>query len=117
MKYRKLDTDGDYTFGLGDSDFYSDTPEAVAQAVLTRLKLDQGEWFLDINEGTPYSTEILGTGTIGRYDFAIKDRIINTFGVQQIREYYSYIDPNDRSSHIFCVIDTIYGQTNLQATL
>lgn len=64
MRYRKLNTNGDYTFGQAQSNFYVNTPEAVAQAVKTRLLLIQGEWFLDVSEGTPYSAKILGAGKV-----------------------------------------------------
>ena len=39
MKYRKLTENGDYAFGRGGADMHADTPEAVGQAVLTRLRL------------------------------------------------------------------------------
>ena len=55
MRYRKLDAAGDFVFGHGAADYHRDSPEAVAQAVLTRLKLHRGEWFLDRSEGTPYT--------------------------------------------------------------
>ena len=38
MKYRKLTENGDYAFGRGGADMHADTPEAVGQAVLTRLR-------------------------------------------------------------------------------
>ena len=38
MRYRKLDANGDYTFGSGSSCFISDH-DAVVQAIVTRLKL------------------------------------------------------------------------------
>ncbi|EJX4360738.1 hypothetical protein OD522_005447, partial [Salmonella enterica] len=60
MRYRREDENGDYTFGRGDSGFFVDCPEAVAQAVKTRLQLWQGQWFLDVNEGTPYEQTIIG---------------------------------------------------------
>ena len=33
MRYRREDTEGDYTFGQGDDTFLIDSPECVAQAV------------------------------------------------------------------------------------
>ena len=48
MKYRKLTENGDYAFGRGGADMHADTPEAVGQAVLTRLRLFAGEWFVDL---------------------------------------------------------------------
>lgn len=33
MRYRKLDENGDYSFGGQQADYYRDTPLAVAQAV------------------------------------------------------------------------------------
>ena len=50
MKYRKLTENGDYAFGRGGADMHADTPEAVGQAVLTRLRLFAGEWFVDLKE-------------------------------------------------------------------
>ena len=44
MKYRKLTENGDYAFGRGGADMHADTPEAVGQAVLTRLRLFAGSY-------------------------------------------------------------------------
>ena len=63
MKYRKLTENGDYAFGRGGADMHADTPEAVGQAVLTRLRLFAGEWFVDLKEGTPYVPGVLGKHT------------------------------------------------------
>lgn len=76
MRYRKQDENGDYAFGNQGADFYVDSQEAVAQAVQTRLLLNQGEWFLDTTEGTPYSTQILDKYTATKYDAAIRQRIL-----------------------------------------
>lgn len=112
MIYRKLDVNGDYTFGLKSGNFYRNNPDAVAQAVKTRLGLIQGEWFLDTTIGTPYNSQILGAGTVSRYDAAIQEVILETQGVQGISQYASSVDPITRGATINCTIDTVYGQTS-----
>lgn len=89
MRYRALDAAGDMTFGASQVNFLVNSPETVAQAVLTRLRLLKGEWFLDNTAGTPWSTEILGVRTRPTYDRAIRDRISGTQGVVSILSYSS----------------------------
>lgn len=117
MIYRKLDANGDYTFGQGSGNFYKDQPEAVAQAVKTRLGLIEGEWFIDTTAGTPYNSRILGAGKVSSYDQAIQEVILNTSGVLRITEYSSGVDPDTREALIDCTIDTIYGTVSIQQTL
>lgn len=115
--YRKLDENGDYVFGKGPGNFHIDSPEAVAQAVKTRLALSEGEWFLDVNHGTPYNSQILGAGKVATYDLAIQTVILNTNGVKSIVAYSSGVDPNTRGAFVNCVIDTIYGQATVRSNL
>lgn len=117
MRYRKLDANGDYTFGQGAGNFWRDQPEAVAQAVQTRLGLSQGEWFLDTSAGTPYNSKILGAGTISSYDLAIQSEIANTAGLLSIDEYSSGVDPSTRKAQVNATITTIYGQTSVSSNL
>lgn len=117
MTYRKLSSTGDYTFGRGSGNFYKDQPEAVAQAVQTRLGLIQGEWFLDVTNGTPYNSQVLGAGTVGKYDQAIQSVILGTPGVTQLLSYSSAVDPTTRKATISCDIDTVFGPTSVTATL
>lgn len=116
MKYRKLDADGDYTLGTG-ADFYTDQPEGVAQAVLTRLRLFSGEWFLDITDGTPWRTEVLGKYSQATYDTVVKQRILSTPGVNLIIGYSSSFDSSTRKLSINAKINTIYGVQIVQGTL
>lgn len=116
MKYRALSSTGDYVFGQGSLQFLINSPEAVGQAVLTRLLLMQGEWFLDTSEGTPYSTQILGTGTQSLYDQAIQQRILGTPGVLRIDSYASVLD-DQRNLTVSCTITTQYGQTTIETVL
>lgn len=110
MRYRKLDANGDYTFGHGQSDFFINEPAAVGQAVGTRLLLITKEWFLDLTEGTPYNTDILGTGTTPLRDVAVQRRILGTQGCKSITDYNSRVDPDTRAYSVQATIETIYGE-------
>lgn len=117
MRNRKLSPTGDYVFGQGSTEFLIDTPDAVAQAVLTRLKLVRGEWFDDLNEGTPWRTEILGENTQDTYDIALREVILDTPGVVRIDTYASVLDGQTRSLQVVARITTVYGQTTINEVL
>ncbi|MFA9439390.1 hypothetical protein ACDA63_07115 [Uliginosibacterium sp. sgz301328] len=116
MRYRRLDANGDYTFGTG-GDFLRDSPETVAQAVRTRLDLWRGEWFVDTSDGTPWQTEVLGKNTAATYEAAIKRRIVGTEGVTQLVDFSSSYDGDTRRLTVTATIDTAYGQTTITETL
>lgn len=115
LRVRALDANGDFLFGQGVSEFLIDSPEAVAQSVRTRLALAAGEWFLDMTEGTPYNTKILGEGTRDLYDQAIRERILGTPGVESIDEYLSTLD--NRQLAVVVIINTQFGQAVIQQVL
>lgn len=115
MRQRAFRADGDYAFGA-NTPFLADTPACVAQAVMTRLRLATGEWFLDLNEGTPYDGQILGHNTGATRDLAIRIRILETPGVEQISDYLSFVDAT-RAFVVFANIDTIYGPAGINVTL
>ena len=115
MRYRKLDENNDYSFGNGQNDFYRDVPEAVAQSVKTRLLLWLGEWFLNIEEGTPFMQSILGKYSKAVADTAIQDRVLATTGVTDISDYESILDPDQRAMSVPTLkIDTIYGPSAVE---
>lgn len=116
MRYRKLTESGDYSFGNGSNQILVNSPDAVAQAVSTRLALHQGEWFLDSQEGMPWSTQVFGTGTRTIHDSAIQQRILGTPGVLSIDNYQSYKDAS-RKLVVSCFINTLYGSSPLQQVL
>lgn len=117
MRYRKLDNTGDFCFGHGNLDYYQDCPEAVAQAVKTRLALWAGEWFLDQEEGTPWGLRVLGKNRAEDYDPLIRLRILETQGVSSISSYESVWDADSRALAIDVTIDTIYGATSVSGEL
>lgn len=113
MRYRSLDVNGDYSFGKGPLEILVNSPECVAQACKTRLALFVGEWYLDQENGTPYSTDILGENTRPLYDQAIQERILETQGVDSITAYASVLNGAVRALSITATISTIYGTTDL----
>jgi hypothetical protein len=122
MRYRKLTPGispgfgfGDYTFGRGPTEsFWSDVPDAVGQAVLTRLMLEEGQWFLDKEDGTPWNTRVLGKYTGDLRDPVIRSRVLGTQGVESILQYSSNQNRETRDFGINMVLDTVYGQAQVQ---
>ena len=117
MQYRRLDANGDMVIGHGSADYLKDSPECVAQAVVTRLRLLRGEWFLDLTEGTPYAPAVLGKHTKGTYDFAIRQRVLKTEGVTEIEEYESIFDGETRALTVNIRINTVYGPAQIQEVM
>lgn len=116
MKYRKLDANGDYSLGTG-ADFAQNTPEAVAQAIGTRLRLWRGEWFLDQTEGTPWKEEVLGKRNGRNPDAVIKARILGTPEVTAIAAYTSQYNGETRALSITATVETTYGTVQLTEVL
>lgn len=117
MRYRALSAAGDSTFGSGSTAFFVNDAQAVAQLILTRLLLMTGEWFLDVTEGTPYSTQIIGVRTTSTYDSAIKNRILGTEGVVAITAYSSFLNRATRALAVNATVSTIFGQVQLNAVI
>lgn len=113
LRYRRLDADGDMTFGHGQRNFLIDTPETVAQSIMTRLNLFTGEWFVNLAAGTPWLTDVVGAHTLTLADSVIRNRILSTFGVLRMDEYDSEYDPRVRSFTVHARVTTIFGETNL----
>lgn len=119
MIYRRLDSDGDYVFGQGRSQFLSGS-EAIAQAIITNLKLLLGEWWEDVNNGLPLWQSILGIpGSEANQlsiDNIIKDRILKTnlngeVLVSSIDDYTRTYDSATRVYTFEAVVTTIYSES------
>ena len=85
MKVRKLTVSGDYRLGHGDKDFLIDNAEGVAQNVMTRLALWQGQWFINNYEGTSWIQHFLDKHNA--VDQVIRTRIFDTPGVLTTLSY------------------------------
>ena len=118
MKYRRLDKQGDYTFG---SNNFLTGVEAVAQAVMTRLKLLKGEWWEDLNDGLPLWQEILGQSGSNSHivyiDNVITQRIYNTTDVVSIIDYESNWNSATREYGFVAKVNTAYSETTIEGIL
>lgn len=108
---RRLSPTGDMMFGQGLGNFASAT-EAAAQNVRTRLLLIRGEWFLDLDAGTPYREEVFVSPVqLALAESAIKQAILGTIDVSEITEFSLVLDHNTRLLTVAATITTIYDET------
>lgn len=73
--------------------------EATAQAVRARLRLFLGEWFLDVTRGTNWFGAVLGKAPQDVAEIELKNQILSTPGVAQIRRFV--FDPDLVNRRLF----------------
>ncbi|SEO76201.1 hypothetical protein SAMN02800692_1983 [Luteibacter sp. UNC138MFCol5.1] len=108
MRVRRIDSDGDWTFGAGRAS-YADRTESVAQRVKTRLLSLQGDWFLDLSHGLPWFDLIERPADLAKVERAVKAQILRTDGVRRITAFSMSVDPGTRAMAITTSIVDIYG--------
>lgn len=113
MRYRALSSTGDYVFGRGAGAILVDVPQAVGQAIYTRLRLQFGEVFFAPDAGVPYETDIVGYGDKRDRDALIISTILDTRGVSELLTFDSLIDPITRRYGFSATVRTIYGIANV----
>jgi hypothetical protein len=101
---------GDMVFGHGASDYYINKAEGVGQLVETRLLLWLGQWFLNVDDGTPWLTRVLGKYTEDFRDATIQQRILATPNVNGIDGYNSQLNRQTRQWNVAAKVDTSFGQ-------
>ena len=111
MKYRRLSPTGDYMFGFGNTSFATDL-EACAQAIKTKLKMFQGEYWEDLDEGLPFFQQMAGSRNKTMIDALIRSRILETPGVTSIQSFSSEISA-DRKYTATALVNTEYGETEV----
>jgi len=117
MLVRRLDGNHDMTFGHGLADMATQA-EACAQNVKTRLLLLQEEWFLDTSAGVPYLQQIMvKPANTALAESLIKQTILGTEGVSELRGFSMSFDRNTRRMSIAATVATVYGTTaNIRVT-
>lgn len=119
ITYRALDPYGDPLFGNGQGNFLSDV-DAVAQAIGTRIKLLQLEWWESVNDGTPLFQSILGSTSPAQQAQTIalilEQRILNTPYVLSISDVQTSFDPIERIFGFTCRVQTQFGTVTVTTT-
>jgi len=105
------------TFGANGANFLVNSPAAVAQIVLTRLKLLAGEWFLDVTAGMPWKGQVIGAHTQSTRDEAIKSCILGTQGVTAIAAGTYSSTVSGRNLQVAATLVTAYGAIPFAAVL
>jgi len=117
MRVRKLSATGGMTFGQGLGNFYINSAAGVGQEVVTRLKLIQGEWYLDTSQGVPWLTQMLGYSQQAVRDLLVKNTILTTPNVNILDYFKSVTNKATRQYSVTANIGTVYGPTTISTNL
>lgn len=120
MVNRKLDSNGDYSFGQNNSDMLKGV-DAVAQAIKTKLLLFQAEWWEDQNDGLPLFQSIIGQYNLEDVKVAVSrllsDRIKDVKEVLSVIESSVNINEKERSISYKYVVNTTEGTISEEVNL
>ncbi|MCR9028321.1 hypothetical protein NXA99_07210 [Citrobacter amalonaticus] len=83
---------------------------ATQQAIIRRLRLFLGEYFLDGTDGTPWFLRILGKNNPDVAEANIKERIINTKDVISLSRFEFDFSPRTRIISIYAQIIDINNE-------
>lgn len=107
MTVRALDESGDIV--TRGTQFISGRDE-IAQTIKTRLALFLGEYFRNIQEGTPWYEQILGKFvSLDTVEAVLRARIANTPGVIRLTSFSTDFDLDARKYSLTAGVLTQYG--------
>jgi len=110
MRVRRLDKDGDWTFGNGQANYLREN-DAILQSVTTRLKSFKNDWFLDSEANIDWF-RLLGSKDTKDVILREVERVtLDTYGVVRIISIDISV-PDNREATISISLDTIYKKDN-----
>ena len=113
MKYRRITSSGDYSFGSGSKN-YVEGNEAVAQAIRTKLLLFYGEWWENLGEGIPMFQSVLGQTnpeTIkSSLSMLVEQRIVEIQEVDSVKNIEIDYDRKNRTISMEVDVTTTSGE-------
>jgi len=112
MQVRRLGKDGDL---VTRGKMFLDGREAIAQTIVTRLKLFLGEYFRDVTDGTPWFQQILGKfENLNAVEAILRNRIARTQGVVRLLSFDMQYDLDARTVAVQATVLTVYGEQDVQ---
>lgn len=103
---------------IWDPDAQLSDLDACAQAILTNLNLFQGEWWENLNEGTPMFQEIINQRATPNGQqimaLALAQRIRSTPYVSGVENMQTSFDAKSRKFSFSCIAKTSFGSLNVQ---
>jgi hypothetical protein len=113
IQVRALDEARDTTSGAGLANFLIDV-HAVAQIIMTRLLLLEGEWFEALHEGTPLFQSLLGQPTTEQaVALILRQRILGTVFVNAVQTVSITFTPSSRAFTFIAIVETQFGVVTL----
>lgn len=112
MTIRRVDNDGNDSFGNDRLDFETEPHLEVEQLLRDNLKLMAGEWFLDSSIGLDY-TLILGQKNRSVASNEIKRVIDLTRNVQDVLDFNVLFDTQKRSFSVNTKVAILYDNNPL----
>ncbi len=111
------DTDGDLALTKNRMRM-TDGRIETAQTLRSRLRVFEGEWFLDETAGTPYFQEVLGKSKNPRSaEAAIKAVIVGTPNVTGLLEFSFTLNKQTREASVAFKVSSPFGPIELSEVL
>lgn len=107
MKFRTIDSNGDWTFGKGLNNYSRDI-NAIELDVITRIKSWKYDCYFAMQEGIDYKN-FLERGQQLFLESDLKRYILQTNGIIRINSFSSSLDRETRKLTIQTFLLSIYG--------
>jgi len=92
--------------------------DEINQRINVTLRHLQGEYFLDIQDGTPWYTDLLGSkSAIAEVNLVLRSRVLSVPGVLRINSFEADFDNTTRAYSITMSVQTSDGVIEVDLTI
>lgn len=108
MIFRQLNSDGDWTYGAGLSN-YATTQQAIALNIQTSILMWQGDCFFSL-AGWINWKGLMNIGTQNDLNASLQTILAQCYGVMGIVSASVIVNPTTRNYFATYTVDTVYSQ-------